>query len=163
MAKKIGIQTLAEGVETEEQFEFLRSIGCEKLQGYYFGKPMPYEESMEQCTAKGIRIETLAWRRYYDAVGKIDFLTDQPLALLEDNGKEFRFLFANDKYKEVLNSNGVESLEQETYTMNRTGTVMGKMFRDFVNTMIKWNKREHSLTYPSGNQFMRINAKIIAC
>ena len=163
MAKKIGIQTLAEGVETEEQFEFLRSIGCEKLQGYYFGKPMPYEESMEQCTAKGIRIETLAWRRYYDAVGKIDFLTDQPLALLEDNGKEFRFLFANDKYKEALNSNGVESLEQETYTMNRTGTVMGKMFRDFVNTMIKWNKREHSLTYPSGNQFMRINAKIIAC
>nr|WP_051527266.1 EAL domain-containing protein [[Eubacterium] cellulosolvens] len=163
MAKKIGIQTLAEGVETEEQFEFLRSIGCEKLQGYYFGKPMPYEESMKQCTDKGMRIETLAWRRYYDAVGKIDFLSDQPLAVIEDNGKEFRFLFANEKYLQTLRSNGVESLEQESYTMNRTGTVMGKMFREFVRTMIKWNTREHTLTYPSGNQFMRLNARIIAC
>ena len=41
MAKKIGIRTLAEGVETEEQLEFLREIGCEKLQGYYIGKPAP--------------------------------------------------------------------------------------------------------------------------
>ena len=34
MAKEIGIQTLAEGVETEEQYEFLKRIGCEKIQGY---------------------------------------------------------------------------------------------------------------------------------
>lgn len=33
MAKHINIQTLAEGVETEEQFAFLRNIGCEKVQG----------------------------------------------------------------------------------------------------------------------------------
>ena len=33
MAKKIGIHTLAEGVETEEQMRFLRAIGCERLQG----------------------------------------------------------------------------------------------------------------------------------
>jgi EAL domain-containing protein (putative c-di-GMP-specific phosphodiesterase class I) len=38
MAKEIGIKTLAEGVETKEEFEFLRDIGCEKIQGYYFGK-----------------------------------------------------------------------------------------------------------------------------
>lgn len=31
MAKKIGVQTLAEGVERQEEFEFLRSIGCEKI------------------------------------------------------------------------------------------------------------------------------------
>lgn len=41
MAKAIGVRTLAEGVETEEQYQFLRSIGCEKVQGYLFGKPMP--------------------------------------------------------------------------------------------------------------------------
>lgn len=39
MAKELGIHTLAEGVETKEQADFLRDIGCEKLQGYYFGKP----------------------------------------------------------------------------------------------------------------------------
>lgn len=37
MAKAIGIHTLAEGVETREQVRFLRSIGCEKIQGYHYG------------------------------------------------------------------------------------------------------------------------------
>ncbi len=48
MAKSIGIRTLAEGVESEEHYSFLRSIGCEKVQGYYVGKPLPLRESYEQ-------------------------------------------------------------------------------------------------------------------
>ena len=40
MAKHIGIRTLAEGVETEEQYAFLRDIGCEEVQGFYFSKPV---------------------------------------------------------------------------------------------------------------------------
>ena len=44
MANQIGMHTLAEGVETEEQAKFLKTIGCEKLQGYLFSKPIPYEE-----------------------------------------------------------------------------------------------------------------------
>ncbi len=43
MAKELGMQTVTEGVETEEASEFLKSIGCERLQGYLFGKPMPAE------------------------------------------------------------------------------------------------------------------------
>ncbi|SFG75511.1 diguanylate cyclase (GGDEF) domain-containing protein [Lachnospiraceae bacterium C7] len=39
MAKKIGTDTLAEGVETEEQYRILREIGCNRLQGFYFDKP----------------------------------------------------------------------------------------------------------------------------
>ena len=39
MCKHLGIRTLAEGVETGEQFAFLRSIGCELAQGFYFSKP----------------------------------------------------------------------------------------------------------------------------
>lgn len=41
MAHRLGIETLAEGVETEEQFEILKTIGCSKLQGYYFSIPNP--------------------------------------------------------------------------------------------------------------------------
>ncbi len=41
LAKELDMVTLCEGVETEEQYEFLRSIGCDKAQGYYFGKPTP--------------------------------------------------------------------------------------------------------------------------
>ena len=47
LAKSLGLSTLTEGVETREQFEFLREIGCDKAQGYYFGKPMPREELLK--------------------------------------------------------------------------------------------------------------------
>ena len=40
MAKAMEIHTLAEGIETREQLDFLRSIGCELIQGYYYAKPM---------------------------------------------------------------------------------------------------------------------------
>ena len=44
MAKWLNMPVVAEGVERIEQVEFLRSIGCEYVQGYYFAKPMPVEE-----------------------------------------------------------------------------------------------------------------------
>lgn len=33
--------TIAEGIETEEQFECLKRLGCDQVQGYLIGKPMP--------------------------------------------------------------------------------------------------------------------------
>ncbi|MCR5690755.1 MAG: EAL domain-containing protein [Eubacterium sp.] len=44
MAKLIDMETLTEGVEDEEQAEFLTEIGCQRLQGYLFGKPMPLSQ-----------------------------------------------------------------------------------------------------------------------
>ena len=41
MAKKLGMRTIAEGIETKEQGDFLRSVGCEYGQGYYYARPMP--------------------------------------------------------------------------------------------------------------------------
>ncbi|EID86031.1 diguanylate cyclase (GGDEF) domain-containing protein [Treponema sp. JC4] len=48
LAQKIGMQTLTEGVETEEARDFLRSIGCQRLQGYLFGKPMTRSELLQK-------------------------------------------------------------------------------------------------------------------
>ncbi len=39
MANHLNLKTVAEGVETEAQFEILKSIGCDLFQGYLFGKP----------------------------------------------------------------------------------------------------------------------------
>ena len=51
LAQKIGMQTLTEGVETPEAYEFLRSIGCQRLQGYLFGKPMTQKELHQKIKA----------------------------------------------------------------------------------------------------------------
>ena len=44
MAISLGIETVVEGVETEAQVEFLKEIGCTKLQGFYYSKPIPEDE-----------------------------------------------------------------------------------------------------------------------
>ena len=44
LAHKLGLDVVAEGVETEAQLKYLRSIGCEKIQGYLISRPLPADE-----------------------------------------------------------------------------------------------------------------------
>ena len=44
MSQSLGMQVIAEGVETEAQLGFLKDSGCMNYQGYLFGKPMPIAE-----------------------------------------------------------------------------------------------------------------------
>lgn len=44
MVKKLGFETVAEGVETEEQYEYLKKIDCDNIQGFLLGKPMPADD-----------------------------------------------------------------------------------------------------------------------
>ncbi|MNZ49616.1 Phytochrome-like protein cph2 [compost metagenome] len=44
MARSLGMLTIAEGVETSAQLAELERLGCEEVQGYLFGKPMPAAE-----------------------------------------------------------------------------------------------------------------------
>lgn len=43
LAHNLRLSVIAEGVETEEQLEYLRRQGCDEMQGYYFSKPVPYD------------------------------------------------------------------------------------------------------------------------
>lgn len=124
MAKDIYIHTLAEGVETEEQYAYLRDIGCEKVQGYYFGKPMPYDQALDNLREKGIRIEPPQDRQFYDDIGGINFLSAVPFMTREENDSlttarqlnsipltlaeftagEFRVLFYNSAFEEIAQS-----------------------------------------------------------
>ena len=52
MAQKLNIRTLTEGVETKEHYDFLKSVGCERIQCYYFSKPLPYDEVIDLMVEK---------------------------------------------------------------------------------------------------------------
>ena len=56
MAKRLHSGTLTEGVEMKEHLDFLKSIGCDRVQGYYFSKPLPYDEVMAVLKEKGVGI-----------------------------------------------------------------------------------------------------------
>jgi EAL domain-containing protein (putative c-di-GMP-specific phosphodiesterase class I) len=44
VAEELGLEAVAEGVETREEMEFVAALGCVKMQGYLFGRPLPAEE-----------------------------------------------------------------------------------------------------------------------
>ena len=56
LSRQLGMVSLTEGVETEEQFVFLRSIGCHRAQGYLFSKPIPLEELRNKIEAGELQI-----------------------------------------------------------------------------------------------------------
>lgn len=48
LAQKIGLDVIAEGVESKEQIEILQGMGCNQIQGYYYSKPLPKSEIEEK-------------------------------------------------------------------------------------------------------------------
>lgn len=95
MSKEIGIQTLAEGVETDDQFRFLRDAGCEFIQGYYFAKPAPYDQVIQILKKHHLVMETRSEAPFWDKVGEINLKTDAPIAILEDDFLRVKTVFVS--------------------------------------------------------------------
>ena len=112
MAKSLGLKTLAEGVETREQLEFLKQIGCEKVQGYYYGKPQPLKDTMTHMETSGIVAENDTMRAVYSKIGSLDYQEDSPRAIMSCENGVFKFLFANRQYEEQLQSLGFTDLAE---------------------------------------------------
>jgi EAL domain-containing protein (putative c-di-GMP-specific phosphodiesterase class I) len=53
MAESLDLKVIAEGVESKEQLEVLRKLGCEEVQGYYFSKPLPPEGIVKLLEKRG--------------------------------------------------------------------------------------------------------------
>lgn len=125
MLKNLGFHTLAEGVETKEQMDFLKGLGCEMIQGYYIGRPMPFEEGIKSLQKVGQKYEPMIDREFLNQVGRVDLLKQNPL---EGEGKisddshdlplvlaiiregEWSFLYYNEAFKRELKIYGVESI-----------------------------------------------------
>lgn len=167
MAKDLNIQTLAEGVETEAQAEFLRSIGCSLLQGFLFSKP--FEMTREKVVQKdlGLIHETPEVRKYFDRAAQVDLLTDTPLALVEfrQNTAEehnFRFLFANDGYRKSLASMGLTTVQKTENALNSTETGLWEKLSSCIIQSIRNGGRREATTFQEGNQFMWLQVEVIA-
>ena len=48
LAKALGFQIVAEGVETEQQYSYMQEVGCDIIQGYYFDRPLPKDAFLER-------------------------------------------------------------------------------------------------------------------
>ncbi|MBM7570113.1 diguanylate cyclase (GGDEF)-like protein/PAS domain S-box-containing protein [Aquibacillus albus] len=54
MAKKMNLNTVAEGIETKEQLDFLKKLQCDEGQGYYFSKPLPCAEFKDRVLSGNV-------------------------------------------------------------------------------------------------------------
>ena len=120
MALKLGVDTVVEGVETEEHVRFLRGIGCDKLQGMYFRRPIPLSEVIDRSRDQDdLRFENPLEADYYCAVGTANlsdpafvdskpteairpFLHSVPMAILELQDGRISLLRCNNAYGELL-------------------------------------------------------------
>ena len=121
MAKALGVDTVCEGVETEEQRRFLREIGCSKLQGYYYCKPVSRLELYDRYD-KGVQIgfENPEESDYYDSISKINLydlsvlagseegsfmstFNSVPVCIAEVCGDKARFVRTNRSYRDFVN------------------------------------------------------------
>lgn len=120
MARWLDMTVIAEGVETVEQAEYLRSIGCLYVQGYLYAKPMPvpdYEalvrESVKTMTFRPNMLTHLANlenNRFWDPKSMDTLIFNSYIGgacIIEAHNGRLELLRANDKYVRILGSAGM--------------------------------------------------------
>ncbi|MCR5667064.1 MAG: EAL domain-containing protein [Eubacterium sp.] len=161
MSKSLGMHTVAEGVDNEEQFQFLKSIGCEIIQGYYFGKPAPFARFNEEVMEKGIATESeLEWE-FYNEIGLEDLVTDEPIALQYFDGNTFELVFYNGPYKEIVTLNGYTMENVVDQTLNTQQKPLNRQFRDILSRAMQ-SSREESLAFVSNDRYYFVRVKMLA-
>ena len=120
MATSLGVDTICEGVETEEQVRFLQEIGCSKLQGYYFSKPVSYEQILERRVAgHSLLPENPDESAYYDSIGRVNlfdlavisneadpslqkYANMTPMGIIEIRDHQSRVVRSNQPYRDFI-------------------------------------------------------------
>lgn len=142
----LGFDTLCEGVERKEQVDFLCNIGCARLQGFYYSKPIPLEEILDQYEKEDpIGFEDPAETDYFDTIAKIDLqnmefmaredrhlfrhsYSTMPMAILEVRGERARFTRSNTDYREFMKRVFHFSMDARGRTFEEVTEEEGKPF-----------------------------------
>ena len=182
MAKEIDIHTLAEGVETQEQLRYLRNIGCEKVQGFYFGRPQPWDDALSHLRDIGVGIESPQDRKYYDDIGRVNFLSavpfmtkaerdtlktarqlnSIPLAVAEGRRDSFSILFYNTAFEQTAESTGLVShiFTQEQLRVPQPYSLLPRRLLDLMESTR--TGEEGRMVFISNGEYYELQAKCIA-
>ena len=120
MASSLGVDTVCEGVETEEQVHFLQEIGCSKLQGFYYGRPIPFETILKMREDNTLlKNENPDEASYYESIGRVNLYDLGVIAEDEE-----------DDFSNVYNSLPIAVLEvkDDTAVYIRSN----RSYRDFI-------------------------------
>ena len=161
MAKEMGIHVLAEGAETKEHIDFLRAIGCEKIQGYYYSRPMPYELLREQFQEAGWQVETLPEEQALDAAGLVNLITDAPVAIFQYREDRAVILSENEAYQNALATTGTSSLQEFNANMQQQSYPMREKFMAFLAAAVH-SSGERRMTFVENGQYLRLSAEKLA-
>lgn len=125
MARWLGMQVVAEGIEKRSQANLLRSIGCDYIQGYLYSKPVDVDTFL---TKKGETVRT-ANMQIKDLINLDKLIAAKdlqtrmfieeligPLAMFELQGEEFRFLEANEAFSRKYETDTAKVIEQLNIT-----------------------------------------------
>ena len=150
MALSLGIDTVCEGVETSEQVEFLTEIGCTKLQGFHFCKPIPYKQIIERYeTGTQIGFENPEEDEYYSALGKINlydfsvvsnsgdelfqnYFNTLPMSIIEANDTDISIVRGNKSYREFLEKYFASEQNKAKAQFNKILTGQGVVFMNAI-------------------------------
>lgn len=173
MATALGVDTVCEGVETEEQVKFLMEIGCSKLQGFYFLNAIPVEKILERYrTGKMIGFENPDESAYYETIGRVNlydlsFLANEekdqfrnifntlPMCIIEVKGNKARFMRSNRSYREFSKRFFNALIAENTEFENDSN------FMELVNDCLKNGSYAfHKETMPDGTVIHSFARKI---
>ena len=163
MAKNLGIRTLSEGVETAEQVRFLKEIGCDMMQGYYYSEPLSEQDMPEYLRHMDLSWEAIEWKKFYDCADACVTDSDVPRAVMEYDRKDdqIRYLYLNRQEQEQLRSIGRVHRENSEFILNVRNNPLHDRLLEFYEQMMQTG--EQAVLYVSDNSFfVRLEGKQIA-
>ncbi|MCR5273408.1 MAG: EAL domain-containing protein [Lachnospiraceae bacterium] len=160
MAKKLGIHTLMEGVETEEQIEFLQELGCEIIQGYYYSCPMPFSKATANLRKQGINDESSEEKIFFNKVGLVNVITEQPIALFFYDGQNFKLYYSNDKFINEKFGGGYKNNSDDLLPAERKAEVLRNL-RLVADRAVSSGEREQRI-FVVDNKYYKLECKDIA-
>ncbi len=160
LAKRLGMQTIADAVETQEQYQFLREIGCEKIQGDYFPQFPSIQMLMADIHNRQVDIEYRADRHYYDQITREELVTDRPMAIVEFDQKDFRFLYYNQAFVQEGKSFGFDRDDFIAYMLNDPSSTLSRKFR-YLQTFTKVGKEYAEMEFSIFGKYFRLKSRKI--